>query len=169
MMLIAGCVLSTVSCGPQKPSTFIHTPSGTAASPCKKEIEDLLEKECAECRNVHFMRLGGVFNTTLAYLEVPQSSVPTLLDQSSRLPSYGELKSKPQSMTFMMQFEACADWWRPSELENATFARRVHVVQHEDDPNFELLSTMTVATGVADSGWVRIYICYQGEIVPRSR
>jgi hypothetical protein len=167
MIVVTWCVVSTISCGPQKPLASVPAPSATAVSPHQEEIENLLEEKCAEWRNLHFKVLHDPFNTVLASLEVPQSSVPSLLNGSRKLPSHNELKNRPQLMAFMKQFERAADWWRPSKLENAKFADRSDIIRREDDPHFEFLTSMTVAVGAPDGGWVRIYICSQGEIVPR--
>jgi hypothetical protein len=170
MIVVTWCVVSTISCGPQEPLASVPAPSGTAVSPHQKEIENLLEEKCAEWRNLHFKVLHDPFNTVLVSLEVPQSSVPSLLNGSRKLPSHNGLKNKPQLIAFMKQYERAADWWRPGKLENAKFADRTQAIRPENDPHFEFVSSMTVAVGAPDGGWVRIYICSQGQIldvVPR--
>ena len=152
----------------EKPSISAHANSPTMPLPHQREIENLLHVNCAGCRSMKFRRIGGIFNTTLASLEVPASNLSALLDQSDGLPKCSELGNKPTGFAFMKQFETHTDWWRPSELEEAKYANKVWVTQRDDDPNFELLSTMSVIDGETESGWVRVYICYQAEIVPRS-
>ena len=117
---------------------------------------------------MEIQRLGGVFNTTLISFAVAEGLLPVLLERSDRLPKYRELGNKPTGFAFMKQFEAHTEWWRPSELNGPKYANKAWVTQHDDDPNFELLSTMSVVTGGTQSGWVRVYVCYQAEIVPRS-
>jgi formylglycine-generating enzyme required for sulfatase activity len=152
---------------PEGPSPPAHAGSPTMPSPHQKEIEDLLHVRCAGCRSMKFLRLGGMFNTTLVSFEVPARSLSALLEQSDRLPRRSELGNKPTGFAFMKQFETRAAWWRPSELEEAKCAYKTWVTRHENDPHFEQLSTMSVVTGETESGWVRVYICYQAEIVPR--
>ena len=109
-----------------------------------------------------------MFNTTLVSLEVPTSNLSALLQQSDRLPKCGELGNKPTGFAFMKQFETHTEWWRPSELAEAKYANKVWTMRRDDDLNFELLSTTSVITGETERGWVRVYICYQAEIVPRT-
>ena len=109
-----------------------------------------------------------MFNTTLVSFEVLASNLSALLEQSDRLPKCSELGNKPRGFAVMKQFEAHTERWRPSELEGAKYANKAWVTRHEDDLYFEQFSTMSVVTGEAESGWVRVYICYQAEIVPRS-
>lgn len=140
----------------------------TASEPHRKEIEDLLHVRCAGCRNMEYRSLGGAMNTTLVSLEVPESLLPVLLERSDRLPKYRELVNKPAGFAFLKQFEAHTEWWRPSELEEARYADKTWITHRDDDPHFELFSTASLATGRARNGWVRVYVCYQAQIAPRS-
>jgi len=152
---------------PPKPSISARTENQTTPEPHQKEVEDALKVGCAGCRSMNLRRIGGFLTTTLISLEVRTSNLSALLEQADRLPKCSELGDKPTGFAFMKQYETHTEWWRPSELKEAKYADKAWTTRRDDDPNFELFSTVSVVTGETERGWVRVYVCFRSEIVPR--
>jgi len=149
----------------------MHPYSDTVKPPAphQREVEEYLDIRFVECRDVNFYKAGmiplGIY-TTLISFEVPKDNLTVLLEQSPKLPSYGEfVNNNEKRMTIMGQREKVIDWWRPTELEKPVTAIKSWC-RHREGDKCILYACASVAFAEIESGWVRVYICGGQEAWP---
>ena len=136
--------------------------------PHQIKVEEYLGIRFTKCRDIHFyesqtLSLGDY--TTLISFEVPTESLILLLEQSSKLPSYGEFTRNARHFTFLEQVVKDIDWWKPAQLKNAVSSIKSWCSKYEGGKCF-LYGNAVVAFAKVESSWVRIYICCQIEMLP---
>ena len=107
--------------------------------PHQIKVEEYLGIRFTKCRDIHFyesqtLSLGDY--TTLISFEVPTESLILLLEQSSKLPSYGEFTRNARHFTFLEQVVKDIDWWKPAQLKNAVSSIKS---LKRDNPRISLL------------------------------
>ncbi|MFQ6116590.1 MAG: hypothetical protein ACE5NG_21250, partial [bacterium] len=159
-ILLLMCLFGATSCE-TRPSMHPYSNTVKQPVPHQREVEEYLDIRFLECRNVHFHKAGmiplGIY-TTLISFEVPKDDLTVLLEQSPKLPSYGEfVNNNAKRMAVMGRREKVIDWWRPTELEKPVTAIKSWCTHREGDECI-LYAYACVAFAEIESGWVRVYI-----------
>ena len=164
-LLLMMCLFAS-SCRPRELSVPASSTTTSSSISHKIKVEEYLGIHFTKWRNIYFHDELSIYDyTTLISFEVPIQSFKLLLEQSPKLPSYGEFKKNARHSSFLQQFTKDIDWWKPPQLENAVYGTRTWCSQYEGD-ECVLYGNAVVSFAEVESGWVRTYICCQVETIP---